>query len=498
MHGMKPSATQLCSTGALPHNLHDFGAAPRRWQPWAALLAAILFTLLAPTPVLRAQDEFSQVSDGRDRFTVAAPAAWDDVSEADWTLDGAPVGVQLTMTPDLAAFSTDWNTPGMIVSYSDLLPATATLTTVLDQIDLSGACRDGGRTPLTVGDLAGFVQRWEACGATATVGTVAALAPAADPQFFTILEIYTPGGGDQALVDRILAGFTAAQAAATPTAAADSPAAATESVGAPPSRPGLAYRFAARRDPAVTALLPDTYADVESTAWLAPTGEPLGFMLAAAPDLTAFRTTWTTPGIVVRTALSMTRTLDAAALLADADLQTVCAAVERSTRTHATPAFRYDLVIDAYQGCSGASTYTLAVAQSDPVDHLIFLEFQAVTPADRAALEVFLDSFAVERTAAANASPPPLATPEAAPTPTPTPLTGVVLANNLNVRSGPGTDFERLGAAPRTSTLTVTGQIDDCAWLRVSAPGGLEGWVSGSAEFITLAPPCAAIPVVQP
>jgi hypothetical protein len=476
----------------------------RHSQSWAAILAALLFTLLAPTPVLRAQDEFSRVSDGRNRFTVAAPAAWDDVSEADWMLDGAPVGVQLTVTPDQAAFSTDWNTHGMIVSYSDLLPATATLTTVLDQIDLSAACRDGGRTPITIGDLAGFVQRWEACGATATVGTVAALAPAADPQFFTILEIYTPDGGDQALVERILASFTAAQAAATPTAAADSPTAATGSIGAPPSRPGLAYRFAARRDPAVTALLPDAYADVESTVWRAPTGEPLGFMLAAAPDLTAFRTSWTTPGIVVRTALSMTRTLDAAALLADADLQTVCAAVERSTGTHVTPAFRYDLVIDAYQGCSGASTYTLAVAQSDPVDHLIFLEFQAVSPADRAALEVFLDSFAVERTApaddaaAANATPPPLATPEAAPTPTPAPLTGVVLANNLNVRSGPGIDFERLGAAPRTTTLTVTGQIDDCAWLRVSAPGGLEGWVSGSAEFITLAPPCAAIPVVQP
>jgi hypothetical protein len=469
-------------------------------QQWVALVAAFLLTLFAPTPVLRAQDEFSPVSDGRGQFTVAAPATWDDVSEADWMLDGAPVGVQLTVTPDLAAFSTDWNTPGMIVSYSDLLPATATLTAVLDRIDLSGACRDGGRTPITVGALAGFVQRWEACGATTTAGTVAALAPAADPQFFTILEIYTPDGGDPALVDRILAGFaaTAAQPAATPTVAAGGPA---ESVAAPPSRPGLAYSYAARRDPAVTALLPDAFADVASTAWLAPTGEPLGFILAVAPDLTAFRTTWTTPGIVVRTALSMTRTLDAAALLADADLQSACASVERSVRTHVTPAFSYDLLVDAYQGCSGASTYTLAVAQSNPVDHLIFLEFQAVSPADRAALEVFLDSFAVERTAAIavdGATPPPLPTPETTPTPTPTPLTGVVLANNLNVRSGPGTDFERLGAAPRTTTLTVTGQIDDCAWLRVSAPGGLEGWVSGSAEFITLAPPCAAIPVVQP
>ena len=37
--------------------------------------------------------------------------------------------------------------------------------------------------------------------------------------------------------------------------------------------------------------------------------------------------------------------------------------------------FTYNLLLDTYSGCGGAATYTLAVAQSDPIDHLIFLEF---------------------------------------------------------------------------------------------------------------------------
>jgi serine protease Do len=248
----------------------------------------------------------------------------------------------------------------------------------------------------------------------------------------------------------------------------------------------------------VVALLPDVYTDVASTPWLAANGEPLGYMLAATPDLAAFRSTWTTPGIVVRTAVSLTTKLDAASLLADNGLATVCAGVERSERIHITPVYTYTLLIDTYRECGGASTYTLAAAQSDPTDHLVFLEFQAVNAADRAALDVFLDSFTVERSVGGNGSAAAIVAAPATPTPTPVRPGGVVLANNLNVRSGPGTDFERLGAAPRGTTLPISGQRDNCAWLRVSTPNNLEGWVSGDPELFTLDTPCTAIPAVQP
>lgn len=477
--------------------------------------ATVLFFALtaALIPVRAAQSQTAppllvRIGDSGGRFTLETPADWRAVAEGDWSVAGAVVGTQVTATPDLAAFSTDWGTPGVIVSFSEQLPAGTTLPALLDQVDLSAACQDAGRDALTVGALTGFVQRWERCGGSGTTGTVAALAPADNPQFFAILEIYTPAS-DQALAAQILASFTANTGALiaptpTPPSALDSSA----PVAAPPSRPGLAYTYAARREPAVVALLPAEFAETVTEPWLAAGGEPLGYQFAAAPDLAAFRTTWGAPGLVARTAFSLTRPLDAAALLDGSGLAAACAAVERSERVHATPAFTYTILLDSYLECGGASTYTLAVAQSEPVDHLLFLEFQAVSAADRAALDIFLESFTVERirgaeeAAAASQTPvgEPSAAPTAAPTPTPTPVqpTGVVLANNLNVRSGPGTGFERLGAAPRGTTLAVAGQLDGCAWLRIDAPGGLSGWVSGDPEFITLDTPCASIPITQP
>ena len=454
----------------------------------------------APTPV------FSTIADAAGRFALDAPAAWRTVTETEWIMDGKVVGSQVTATPDLAAFYADWGVPGVIVSYSELLTPTMTLTQVLDLVDLSAGCGDGGRQPFSSGPLTGYVQRWERCGNTTTSGTVATITTDGVPQFYATVEIYTTNAADQPIVDQILSSFVVT---ATTTANTEPQSGAlttpTAGVSAPPSRPGLAYTFASRRDPAVVALLAQEFDDVASEPWLADTGQPLGHMLAAAPDLTAFRTTWAMPGIVVRTALSLTRTLDAAALLADSDLQSACGMVERSERIHITPEFTYNLMLDTYTACGGgATTYVLAVAQSDPADHLLFIEFQAPSAADRAALDIFLDSFAVDRAATGGAEASSAVAASANPVavaPTPTPFVqprGTVLANNLNVRSGPGTEFERLGAAPRDSTLAVLGQFENCAWLRVVAPTNLEGWVSGDAQFITLDTPCAEIPAIQP
>lgn len=456
--------------------------------------AIALASLCTPAAAQDAPLAFTRVSAASGQFALAAPAAWRDVDEGSWSIDGRAVGAQVTASPDRAAFGSDWRTPGVTVSYSELLPATMTLEQLLDGVDLNDVCTRGERQPVTVGNLTGYIQQWQRCGSTSTTATVVALAPSGAPRYYVRFEVIADAPEAPALAAQILASFAA------PAPPADSAVPAS----AAPFGSSLAYTFAARQDPTVVALMPVEFDDVASAPWVTEAGDFLGYTLAAAPDLAAFRTTWTTPGITVRTALSMTRALDAAALLEDTDLPEACAGVERDRRIHTTPTFTYDIVLDTYSGCGGTSDFTLAVAQSNPVDHLLFLEFQALDDADRAALDIFIDSFAVERSAGqsatnANAAPPePTATPLPTPAPTPAPVTGVVLATNLNVRSGPGTDFERLGAAPQGSTLQILGQLDDCAWLRVSTPNNLEGWVSGDVQFITLNSPCAAVPPVQP
>jgi hypothetical protein len=89
------------------------------------------------------------------------------------------------------------------------------------------------------------------------------------------------------------------------------------------------------------------------------------------------------------------------------------------------------------------------------------------------------------------------ATPAPPPTPTPQPIQATVVTDRLNLRSGPSTDVPRLTVVTRGMQLTVTGQLDNCAWLRVTAPDGQQGWVSGDPNFTNLGVACEAVPLVE-
>ncbi|MCU0502758.1 MAG: SH3 domain-containing protein [Anaerolineae bacterium] len=102
----------------------------------------------------------------------------------------------------------------------------------------------------------------------------------------------------------------------------------------------------------------------------------------------------------------------------------------------------------------------------------------------------------------ATATSAPSATPTIAPTqrpsatPTPAPH-AIVTSETLNVRSGPDTQFEAVTRLARGDALTVVGQSDGCAWLKVLTAQGLLGWVarqSGGTELVKLTLPCAEIP----
>lgn len=81
-------------------------------------------------------------------------------------------------------------------------------------------------------------------------------------------------------------------------------------------------------------------------------------------------------------------------------------------------------------------------------------------------------------------------------TPNPAPFAQVT-TSALNVRSGPGTAYDKIGVVFESDRLEVLGQAFECAWLLILTPSGLEGWVSGA--YVDLGWPCrdlvaAAIP----
>ncbi len=96
---------------------------------------------------------------------------------------------------------------------------------------------------------------------------------------------------------------------------------------------------------------------------------------------------------------------------------------------------------------------------------------------------------------------PPTATPE--PSNTPTPLVPLVIVDvTLNVRSGPGVNFERIGKLPAGSEAIVVGRSQN-NWWQISYANAPEGtaWISGDygqARNVDSVPLAAAPPTPTP
>ena len=54
----------------------------------------------------------------------------------------------------------------------------------------------------------------------------------------------------------------------------------------------------------------------------------------------------------------------------------------------------------------------------------------------------------------------------------------VISSKNARIRSGPGTEYERITSVPRDTILTVL-DVEDNGWVHVRTDDGVEGYVSG-------------------
>jgi uncharacterized protein YgiM (DUF1202 family) len=91
------------------------------------------------------------------------------------------------------------------------------------------------------------------------------------------------------------------------------------------------------------------------------------------------------------------------------------------------------------------------------------------------------------------------------PIPTPTPPTPMITASQaaINLRSGPGVNYTRIGRLPLGESLPIVGRNQDSSWWLVATPGGGVAWVSATVVAATYADdkiPVVSIPalLVQP
>ncbi len=72
-----------------------------------------------------------------------------------------------------------------------------------------------------------------------------------------------------------------------------------------------------------------------------------------------------------------------------------------------------------------------------------------------------------------------------------------VIANTLNVRQGPGTNYEIVAQVEAGAVFAIAGQALECGWLLIEDSAGAQGWVSGAAQFVQYDTPCTMIPAAE-
>lgn len=344
--------------------------------------------------------DFTTISDKAGIISVDVPADWKDVSEGDWKFDGENVvGIQLNASPNLDDFFSSWGTPGLAVSYSESLPGEMTDKELLDTIDYSDACTDGGRDTLPDGELVGVYQIWKDCAEAKSSAVVSVLTPKDTHDYYVVLEIYVASDGDNNALDHIINSFRVG--------APDKPATTTTDsvLFDRVDTSGLTYKYTEVSDPAIVALIPQEYSDTKGAVWQNKDGETLGNTFTAAPNIDDFNNAWTTPGMIVKSTTGMEETLDVDEMLADESLVKNCTLDKRYAATQEINGLIYDVAYDRYDKCGDTeSSYIAGMAQTDPPDHFVSFDFLLVDKADEEALDVFLQTFAIDPALAAAGS----------------------------------------------------------------------------------------------
>ncbi|MEZ4676892.1 MAG: SH3 domain-containing protein [Caldilineaceae bacterium] len=158
-------------------------------------------------------------------------------------------------------------------------------------------------------------------------------------------------------------------------------------------------------------------------------------------------------------------------------------AIDFSESCDGSDRFEYDDGIflghyDLWENCGGTETNIvfLAAIPTEQPSYVVLLGVQMPSAGDFAVLDEIFKSFNL------NLAPDGLGN---------TTPTAEVVVDALNVRSGPGTNYGRIGGVSRGEQLIVIGEYNNCGWLNVQTR---ERWVGSPAVHSMYAlPPIAPI-----
>ncbi len=148
--------------------------------------------------------DYVSVSDDSGQISVDVPVEWSDTDG----IYNDTFGPSIWAAPDLQAFATGWESPGIKVEAAVGLGA-ADIGPTLDEIDYSSVCTDGGRADYDDGVYQGTTQFWDNCGGLGSGTIVLAAIPITGGNFLVRVEILAVTSADLEAADRALATFYA-------------------------------------------------------------------------------------------------------------------------------------------------------------------------------------------------------------------------------------------------------------------------------------------------
>ena len=407
---------------------------------------------------------------GQPALSAILPADWSDIASDDWVdEDDQPLGKTLYVSPDIQEFQDTWSMAGLYVRSATGLEEELDITDLLDSVDLTDKCTYDERYEHshTINDITynGAYDLYTNCDDEENAFAYL-VAQSEDLSHAVFIEFLAVTEADAEAFDVLLQSFYI------------DPAATGENTENSTGTEETAYTLITDDTETLTVRVPAEWTDVSSGDWVLDE-EVIGVSLKAAIDLEEYDDSWTAPGLFFGVSEEF----------ASADTKEVLDNMDYSENCQSSERFEYDDSVfvghyDLWEGCGGSdeSLWVILIAQpKENADYLVLLNVLLPQKADITALDEIFKSFNVAGSSSSAEDAP----------------TAEVTTNALNIRSGPGTNYERLGSLGNGDQVVVLGQYNNCDWLNVQTRDEVTGWISGNERYVTLDTDCADIPEAE-
>lgn len=408
---------------------------------------------------------------GQPALSAILPADWSDIAGDDWVdEDDQPLGKTLYVSPDIQEFQDTWSMAGMYVRSATGLEEELDIADLLDSVDLADKCTydDRYEHSHTINGITynGAYDLYTNCDDEENAFAYL-VAQSEDLSHAVFIEFLATSEADAEAFDVLLQSFYI------------DPAASGENAEGSAGADEAAYTLITDDTETLTVRVPAEWTDISSEDWVLDE-EVIGVALKAATDLEAYDNSWTAPGLFFGVSEDFAGT----------DSKEILDAMDYSENCDSSDRFEYDDSVfvghyDLWEGCGGSDETLWVVLAAQPkerADYLVLLNVLLPQKADTTALDEIFKSFNVAGSSASQEGALP---------------TAEVTTNALNIRSGPGTNYERLGSLGKGDQVVVIGQYNNCDWLNVQTRDEVTGWISGNERYVLLDTDCADIPEAE-